>query len=306
MATRNRASILNRCLREYDNQTFRDFEIIVSDNGSTDSTLEMLQKEHPSVHVIRFNENVGPLALNAAAERAQGELLWRTDDDAFPETPTTLADAVQFMDTHPDVVALSGEVIEATSKNQPLNYYPFPVSTTKASSDGLPFYTFTGTSAMIRKNRFVQAGGFWDEFYCEEEDLSIRMLRFGGTIQYVPWVRSVHLCAFAESPDLQRRWQLKLTQTIRMQWRYWPALVACYRTAVIGAIMLILALFHRIPVRYIIKSYAKSAKGAIKAYTAERVEIPYRLLRTITMQRSVWGLMLHYYWKRFQTRYLKK
>lgn len=50
---------LSQCLSALDEQTDRDFETIVVDNGSTDGSVEMIAEHHPAVTVVQTGENLG-------------------------------------------------------------------------------------------------------------------------------------------------------------------------------------------------------------------------------------------------------
>jgi glycosyltransferase involved in cell wall biosynthesis len=49
IANLNGEKFLGDCLKSLDAQTFRDFEVIVVDNGSTDNSLTLIKKEFPWV-----------------------------------------------------------------------------------------------------------------------------------------------------------------------------------------------------------------------------------------------------------------
>ncbi len=73
----NEENFLPRCLESLKNQKFKDFEIIVVDNNSTDKTAEIAKK----FNVILFSEkNQGvAYARNKGSEIAKGEILVFTD-----------------------------------------------------------------------------------------------------------------------------------------------------------------------------------------------------------------------------------
>ena len=67
-------------------QTFRDFELIISDNASTDRTREICleyQKRDPRVRYFRNESNIGPAAnFNLVFQRAHAEYFkWVAADD---------------------------------------------------------------------------------------------------------------------------------------------------------------------------------------------------------------------------------
>lgn len=302
IATRNRSAVLAKCLREYEKQTLKDLEIIVADNGSSDDTLEMLRRDFPHIQVLSFKENIGPLALNAAAQAGRGEYLWRTDDDAYPETPTTIEEACRILDANPDLVSVSCEIRAATINFDLLHYYPHRIPEGPEPFEGYPYSTFFGCAALLRRDVFLKAGGFWDAFYYEEDEVSIRMLMLGGRMTYVPRLCAIHLNAFVQARDMNHRWKIQLVQAFRLQWKYWPPLAAAYRSMVAGLVMAMSAVYHRLNVRFVLLSYKDALRAANKAYRHERVRIPSSTLRRVTMNRSIWHRMLHPYWQQYQRR----
>ena len=302
MATRNRCETLQRCLQEYSDQSFRDFEIIVADNGSTDDTLTKLPTLFPHVTFVDMGRQAGPLALNRAAEVAQGEYLWRTDDDAYPHDESTLGNGVKFLDENPSVVAITGSVYEATIGFKPLDYYPFNIPNEWDPNVGLPTNEFYGVAAMIRRKEFLEAGGFWDMFYLEELDVSTRLIAAGGKIMYTTVIGVFHLSAFSQHRRINERWLLQATQTIRYQWKYFSFIRALYRSLVVFIAMTISAVFHKFPIATYLNGVREMYRAARKARRFERTRFSRRQLNMITMGRSIWSYMFRYYVVRWKSR----
>jgi len=80
--TFNRADFLVKTIETVFNQTFKDFEIIISDDGSTDGTKEMISEFGEKVHYI-YNDHTGlpSCARNSAIKMAKGEYLAFLDSD---------------------------------------------------------------------------------------------------------------------------------------------------------------------------------------------------------------------------------
>ncbi len=88
-------------------QTFTDFEVIISDNASTDGTEAICQEyaERDSrIRYFRSEKNYGASwNYNRTFELAAGELFrWAAHDDLL--TPTLLEKSVHIMDLHPEIV----------------------------------------------------------------------------------------------------------------------------------------------------------------------------------------------------------
>ena len=78
----NGAQLLPVCLDSVRAQTFRDFEVIMPDNGSTDGSVALAADRYPEVRVLRFYENLGfCLAVNAGIRASEGEFIALLNND---------------------------------------------------------------------------------------------------------------------------------------------------------------------------------------------------------------------------------
>lgn len=87
LPTHNGASYLAASIQSCLNQTFGDFELIVVDDASTDSTPRILEEfaAEPRVRILRSEQNLKlPGALNMGFSKSQGRLLtWTSDDNLY-------------------------------------------------------------------------------------------------------------------------------------------------------------------------------------------------------------------------------
>jgi GT2 family glycosyltransferase len=96
----NGAALLPACLDALRAQTFRDFEVLVVDDHSTDATPAVVAR-YPEVRFLRLRRNrrfVG--AANTGLRAARGPLLALLNNDAVPD-PTWLAELVAALERHP-------------------------------------------------------------------------------------------------------------------------------------------------------------------------------------------------------------
>ena len=84
----NREKYLRTCLDSIIGQTWKEVEIIVIDDGSTDLSYEIIDeyvKKEPRIRMIRNQHNGVSAARNAGIEAARGEFLAFIDSDDYVE-----------------------------------------------------------------------------------------------------------------------------------------------------------------------------------------------------------------------------
>jgi glycosyltransferase involved in cell wall biosynthesis len=104
--TYNRAYILHHALESALRQTYKNFEIVVVDDGSTDGTGDLINRfASDRIRYIQHQKNRGySAACNTAIQNAQGDLLGFLDsDDAW--RPDYLESQVSFLSRHLEVGA---------------------------------------------------------------------------------------------------------------------------------------------------------------------------------------------------------
>ena len=102
LSVRNGGRDLPKALETILNQTFRDFELIAINNGSTDGTREFLDGiTDPRVRVYHQEDRGLAAALNHGISLAQGRYIARQDHDDLAD-PSRLAKQVAFLDAHPE------------------------------------------------------------------------------------------------------------------------------------------------------------------------------------------------------------
>lgn len=161
----NHLRFLGPCLDSVFCQTFRDFEVIAVDDGSTDGTREALASETRLDRLILTESNVGTYqALNLALAEANGEYVAvLNDDDVW--APRKLERQLALFEEHPDLGLVhtdgwfidgDGERLEGT----PLGF-AFPRTET---GDVLPALIYANkiiaSAALVRRRCFDEVGTF--------------------------------------------------------------------------------------------------------------------------------------------------
>lgn len=112
MSVFNREDYIKTSIDSLLNQTFRDFEIIIVDDCSTDSTVKIIESYTDSrIRLIKNSENKGLTHnLNRAIELSNGEYIARMDDDdiCFPDR---LEKQVKFLDKHKKIDLVCSQAV---------------------------------------------------------------------------------------------------------------------------------------------------------------------------------------------------
>src|SRR5436305_623407 len=105
MAVYNSASVVADAIESILQQTFRDFEFIIVDDGSTDSTGEVLRDyaERDVRIKLYTQENCGLIAsLNRACRLAKGRYIARMDADDI-SLPPRFEKQFHYLESHPEI-----------------------------------------------------------------------------------------------------------------------------------------------------------------------------------------------------------
>ncbi len=162
MSVFNGATTLARTVESIRNQTLRDFELIIVNDGSTDRTPELLRDYEVAdrrVHVVNQKNRGLTAALNEGCARARGEFIARQDcgDRSLPER---LDLQVRFLHAHPDVVAVGAGIRRMTSDGELLGVDQRGLMaadvTSALQSRGIGILH---AASMFRRDAFASAGG---------------------------------------------------------------------------------------------------------------------------------------------------
>lgn len=182
MAAYNGANVIGETIATLMAQTFTDFEVVIVDDCSTDSTREMLRSiSDPRFRIIEASINQGPvLARNRAFEEARGRYVAALDQDDLCH-PDRLGAQIAYLDAHADTVLL------ATATRQLCNGAIRPSALPAITSPALVEWMLwicnplVWSSVMLRRNAAQQFTPFTrpDRLYAEDFDLYHRLSHSG-------------------------------------------------------------------------------------------------------------------------------
>jgi GT2 family glycosyltransferase len=211
----NRKSDLSESILEIQKSDFKEFEIIVVDNGSKDGTVQMLREDFPEVRLIALADNIGVAGYNRGFRAALGEYILILDDDSFP-IDNALNRICEEFDRSADIGIIALNV---------RNYYDFDQELEKTEGDNLLKFegktqlAFNGAGAAFRKVVFDEVGGYAEEFflYWNEQDLALRVLDAGYKILWFIDIISLH----KYSPVNRKSYRAPFFYTRNLYWLIW-------------------------------------------------------------------------------------
>lgn len=159
-------------------QSYTDFELIISDDGSTDDSLKIIQEyqNHPNVRIISSKENRGlSFRLNEQINMARGQYFCRMDSDDIM-LPDRLKIQFDFLEHSPDVDIVGSAAIVIDENNIILGSRSYiPDSGYSRDCSGFIHPTVMGKTSFFRKNQYS------DKFSgAEDSELWIRCKNFAN------------------------------------------------------------------------------------------------------------------------------
>lgn len=172
-------------------QTYPDFELLVVDDASTDSThgiLEELARHDPRIRVLTNLTNLGlTRSLNIALKHAHGTFVARMDADDIA-LPHRLEKQVAFFNVHPEVGIVGTWYQFINDAGNVLGKKRPPTNDVQLHRALIRFNPFLHSSTMIRISLLDQVGGY-DESYRRAQDYDL-------------WMRCAPLTKLANLPDI--------------------------------------------------------------------------------------------------------
>lgn len=199
-------------------QSFKNFEFLIFDDGSTDGSREKLMLYAAADSRIRlFLRDHGghTRLLNEGINYSQGEFIARMDSDDIA-MPSRFETQIDYLGKHPDCVAVGSEVLIIDPDGSPIG-----IKGQDTEHEAIDQTHLNGRggavihpSAMFRKDALQQIGGYKPELEpAEDFDLFLRLAEV-GKLANVPQVLMKYRQHFQRTTDRRRDTQLKKIREI--------------------------------------------------------------------------------------------
>lgn len=188
IVTWNRREDVLETVRAVYEQSYKNFEIVVVDNGSVDGTVNALRLTYPAVKIVELDRNIGISAgRNAGIKVATGDIILCLDSDASPSVDA-LTNIVRKFQSASEVGVINSKIVDATTRQIGAAGWVYSEKGKIDQDSEFLSYSFSEGGAAIRREVFDQVGLFWDRLFFGSEgtELSLRVLDAGYKILYYP------------------------------------------------------------------------------------------------------------------------
>ena len=190
MAVYNGSRFLLPAIESVLSQSFKDFEFIIVNDGSTDSSPQIAQAYANKDRRIKYIDrpHVGYVAaLNTAIEKSSHELIAMLDADDVM-MPNRLERQLSFIATQPNISVACSHAYFIDIKGRIIGISENPVDVSRGRNELNPqlFSEIVHPSVLMRKKDVLQIGGYRNIYFCPDRDLWGRLVTAGFDIRCQP------------------------------------------------------------------------------------------------------------------------
>ncbi|MDD5634070.1 MAG: glycosyltransferase [Candidatus Omnitrophica bacterium] len=214
----NNEKYISQCIESILGQTYGDFEYIIVDDGSTDSTLSLAQSyaaKDERIKIVENGKNYGQAySMNAGVKSSIGDFIVVMDSDDVA-MPQRIARQLTFLENNKDYGICGALQIIVDEKDKEISIK----EAEQKSGDITQFVHDTAhlshSTCMFRKQVFQDVGGYRAEFRrAQDYDLFLRISE-KNKIYNIPEVLLAHRFSIERATISDRRTQLLFTEVAR-------------------------------------------------------------------------------------------
>ncbi len=178
IATYNRGECIKRAIESVLTQTYKNIELIIVDDGSTDRTKEFVQSflSDPRIHYLK-QENKGPsTARNNGIRASKGKYIAVLDSDDFWCDKRKLEKQVDFLEKNREYALVGGGAIEIDRQGKEIMRYLLLENDEDIRKVILLSNTFAHITVVFRRNIWEEVAGYDEKLEgLEDRDLCLKI-----------------------------------------------------------------------------------------------------------------------------------
>lgn len=221
----NGERLLADCLSSLKNQTYRDFELVFVDNGSTDNSVAVAREVFPELVLVALPGNAGFAGGNCAGlKTSSGQYIVALNNDTLCD-PRFLEELVTAAETHPEAGLFAPKILNFFDRTKidsvgGLILGPDGIGIGRGRNevdcgqyDALGAILMPSGCAGLYRRELLNEVGFFDErffAYCEDSDHGLRALWAGWKARSVP--RAVVYHKYSASSASYSAFKLRLVE----------------------------------------------------------------------------------------------
>jgi len=231
MPVYNAGDFLVGAIESMRNQTLKDWELIVVNDGSTDKSNEILKKyaeKDLRIKIYKFKKNKGlSYALNYGLNKAHGKYLARMDADDI-SYPKRLETQLRYLIRDPKVVAVGSQIKLINEKGNFIGYKKFP-------TDPKKIYQMMGTMMAIQHptlltyTKIIKNCSYANHTTAEDVSMFFKLLQYGNFLNTKEVLLKYRIRKNSNSlKNPKKTFYLTLKSRIKavIDWSYKPTLLA--------------------------------------------------------------------------------
>lgn len=238
-------------------QSFRDFEVIVVDDGSVDETVAYLEQKYPAVRVVTNRQNQGFVAsCNTGADIARGKVIVFLNNDTEPDEGWAEALTLAIC-ANPDAGIFASKLLlfderdTLHSAGDQIGLDGVPRNRGVWQKDAgqfdqaLDVFGGCGGAVAYRRELWSALGGFDEQFwmYIEDADFAFRAQLLGWAAKFVPDARVYHHLSATGGGTLASYyvgrntiWMIAKNMPRTLLWRNFPRILAAQLSTAVDAL----------------------------------------------------------------------
>ena len=186
----NNETILLNCLKSIYESTYKNFEIIVVDNASTDNSIINAKSLYPNINIVKSKSNLGYAGgCNLGSKEANGEFLFFLNNDTVIES-SCIELLINKINSNNNISSVQPKILNLKNKKYFdyagasggfIDYLVFPftrgrifntIEEDKKQYDGSKkIFWASGAGFLTKKNIFKKLSGFDEKFFAHMEEI---------------------------------------------------------------------------------------------------------------------------------------